>query len=83
MDRARRALHAGTLVAWILVSTKHWPLTGCAENEGAETRVRLTLAVTLSLTLRFQQYEYRHARLVELYPVIRSSWRSVTAVRTY
>ena len=54
--------------------------TGCAKTR-AEACVRLTLAVTL--TLKFQPYEYQHVGLDELYPVICSSWRSDTAVRTY
>ena len=31
----------------------------------------------------FQLYEYQHVGLIELYPVICSSWRSDTALRTY
>ena len=48
----------------------------------AEARVRLTLAITLMLNLKFQQYQYQQVGLVELYPVICSSWRSDTAVKT-
>jgi len=49
----------------------------------AEAHVKITLTVTLTLTLKFQQYEYQHVGLVEFYPVICSSWRSDTAVKTY
>jgi len=38
----------------------------------AEARIMLTPAVTLTLTLKFQQYEYQHVGLVDLYPVIYS-----------
>jgi len=48
----------------------------------AEAHVKITLTVTLTLTLKFQQYEYQHVGLVEFYPVICSSWRSDTAVKT-
>jgi len=78
LNRACRAPHAGTLVARILVSGKNWK----CKHEG-RSRIWLTLAVTLTLTPKFQKYEYQHVGLVELYPVIRSSWRSDTAVRTY
>jgi len=78
LDRARRALHAGTLVAWILVSRKNW----MCKHEGGNL-CKANSAVTLTLTLKFQQYEYQQVGLVELYPVICSSWRSDTAVRAF
>ena len=55
---------------------------GC-ENTRAEAGARATLAITLTLTFKFQQYKNQHVGLNELYLVIYSLWRLNTAVRTY
>ena len=77
LDRAQQPLHAGTKGAssciWQLDAPLLVPLllrslclerTGCA-NTRAEACIRLTLVVTLTLTRKFQQYEYQHVGVVE------------------
>ena len=77
-DRAHRCwvLHAGTLVARILVSRKNWM---CKHEGGSSWKAnsgRNTNPQVPALSVPA-------CRAVELYPMICSSWRSNTAVRTY
>ena len=78
LDRAHRCwvLHAGTLVARILVSGKNWMCKHeggslCKANSGCNTNSQVP-AVWVPA-----------CRAVELYPAICSSWRPDTAVRSY